>query len=1368
MRQEQGTQQPWTMVVEVLSALGAWNMAVRLRLRALVARQRRRVGTALLLALFLLSSTLGFFVQNGGVAMAAPVSRGPQPGTSAQPTNTLASANLTDLGKRVIVLPQTKGHTATSAQATTPPSPIARPTGITMKSATISLSASASATHATTVATTWTSSDQRLTVTVPAGAVTPALLTAGSGGVSLQVKQLAGASGGMGMGASGRISLGTYQFSLVGSHGPIHAALAKPIALSLSLKGWQGAGFDLSHVIFVVDGSAPVSAYLDTTTGKLNTALVSAKPQPFAATLNRAAGSLDVAIPLAGSGTTNGTWNTDSPQAHWDAQTDTGVDLSSGDLTYSYPLDVPPGPGGLTPNLTMSYDSSSVANEHNPQATSGWLGEGWNMSLGSITWGEHNVYTSNNCTFSNCTCTLINCTIWDNMWQFSDAFGNGGQLIPQDSNVSPWYDDSIHGQVPTPNEPIAWNVASEPRIKIESYTNPTANNNFPSQYYPTQPPCFRVFLPNGSMEEFGCTVDSLEFYVDQNPFSSEYKGNYISSWNLDMIVDPNGNQIHITYNRYENYDKVDGATQFPIDAVPATVTYDSPSCHSTTTMCTGSSWQPQAQIVFNSATAAARLTGAVCPTFQNTTTYLYGQTMRCDDVQDLSHNTPAGLASPALQSLAILNDVQVQVSTSGSSPVWKTLRDYKFSYDQSAATTTAPSTPDPVSGQAESIAGHLVLTKIQEMGDDNATTLPPLTMTYTPQVETYVDTLSLPAPTTNCGPTWNTYSGCPLWSEFTGYYLTDMTNGQGWDETYTYALAHNNTHGVNTGLTLEDPLTCNGANQSSSPCRLADDENWSKYVVTQRQASVQCVLANGSGCGSNHTAYLTSTTSYTYRLTDLVGKECSGCAAGMYWGNQNDGDTLDFYNATFMGFHTTQVSSPDGSQQLYTFESGDGYGIADSNITCYANFNIPCTVVPWTDSANFLHGQVVEEDDYDTNGTTLLKKTTSSFVSGATACPPNGISGSPYNATDPHGHFVGQRTSELDINNPVTVCEIEPAQSVASVYDGSTSHVDTTTTDTYTYDGSGHMTVQTQDTAASDASQTPHVTQKTQFTWRDAITTSGTSASGVYFNMLAGIQTTEDGSGNVKACAYTGYDGGTVGATGSQAAITKGLMTESTRYSTNCTPGSLSGPVSTLRTYNSNGDLLATQDADAVAGVSGHTTTACAYNSVNYTACAAYDSLYSSQVASVENDLNQTTGLGYQDTSSSATTPDPVNGWGQWLTSMTDANSQKTLYEYDPLGRLTAIAKPGAAYGDTYASPTTSYAYPITCATTGAQEPCASLTTTQRLAGSDTTTSATYYDGWGRAVETVTPSSLSGTTCTVSVSYTEYDASGRKAFVSDP
>ncbi len=129
-----------------------------------------------------------------------------------------------------------------------------------------------------------------------------------------------------------------------------------------------------------------------------------------------------------------------------------------------------------------------------------------------------------------------------------------------------------------------------------------------------------------------------------------------------MIVDPNGNQMHITYNtQYGNWAKANGAIKFPIDTVPEAITYDSPSCQSTTTMCTGSSWQPHAQIVFNSATAASRLTGSACPTFTNSTTYVLNQTMRCDDVHDLSGSS--GEAAPTLQALAILNDVQVQVST---------------------------------------------------------------------------------------------------------------------------------------------------------------------------------------------------------------------------------------------------------------------------------------------------------------------------------------------------------------------------------------------------------------------------------------------------------------------------------------------------------------------------------------------------------------------------------------------------------------------------------------------------------------------------------------------------------------------------------
>ncbi|HLY30681.1 MAG TPA: hypothetical protein VKQ36_06610 [Ktedonobacterales bacterium] len=125
------------------------------------------------------------------------------------------------------------------------------------------------------------------------------------------------------------------------------------------------------------------------------------KPKPPSPSAFRAgasggapSGSLDGSvlqgyIQLSQSGTSSGTWNTNSPQAHWQQQTDTGVDLSQGDLTYSYPLDIPSGPGGFTVPLTLSYSSGSVTSQHNPQAAAGWARAGisaaWARSPGAST-----------------------------------------------------------------------------------------------------------------------------------------------------------------------------------------------------------------------------------------------------------------------------------------------------------------------------------------------------------------------------------------------------------------------------------------------------------------------------------------------------------------------------------------------------------------------------------------------------------------------------------------------------------------------------------------------------------------------------------------------------------------------------------------------------------------------------------------------------------------------------------------------------------------------------------------------------------------------------------------------------------------------
>jgi hypothetical protein len=101
-------------------------------------------------------------------------------------------------------------------------------------------------------------------------------------------------------------------------------------------------------------------------------------------------------------------------------------------------------------------------------------------------------------------------------------------------------------------------------------------------------PCFRVFLPNGIMEEFGCTANALQFYP--RPSGTNQGAPYITNWLLDMITDPQGNQVHVTYQG----DLVPMQTMtYARDSVMATVEYDSPGCHNAQAACTGSAWAPQ-------------------------------------------------------------------------------------------------------------------------------------------------------------------------------------------------------------------------------------------------------------------------------------------------------------------------------------------------------------------------------------------------------------------------------------------------------------------------------------------------------------------------------------------------------------------------------------------------------------------------------------------------------------------------------------------------------------------------------------------------------------------------------------------------------
>ncbi len=809
-------------------------------------------------------------------------------------------------------------------------------------------------------------------------------------------------------------------------------------------------------------------------------------------------------------------------------------------------------------------------------------------------------------------------------------------------------------------------------------------------------------------------------------------------------MDPLGNQIHLTYQRdLETFSSV----QYVRSAELATIEYDSPTCQNTTTACTTggttpNKWAPLMRANFVASHTPSRLTNT--PSGCNTSS-----NARCDDPKDLSGS--GGLAAPQVMSTFALNDLQVQVRSSGTAS-WNTLQDYQFSYEQSGPSTIT----DPATGKQESVSGMFDLTQFKEVGDDGSTSLPARVFSYTSVDQSYVDSGYSPASGVGCGFSWNTGngSGCLLWSRTVAgnnRYLSSASNGMGLAQTFSWDNARNNMHGVvGGGANTSNPLYCNDASrQSTYPCDEADDETWSRVILTQDTEQVLRLTQNGQG-GTQTSTPVTGTTSYTYTLAyPLVAQECSDCVAGMYWGNQNEGDYLDYYNGKFMGFTQTKVTHPDGSVDIHKYEVTEGWGIYDTAQTACKSGS-PCHNAPWWHIGNAGHGHEIEVDNYDIGGTTLLSQTTTSYN---LVCPPSGVSASPPAG---FGNWDNNRVSELDHGNPVAVCDVQTSQIDTYTWDGASNGTAVPhSTVTFTYDSFGRVISKTTTSNDGGATGSPTtIVQKLDYIWNNAVTTTLTSAQGTYLISFPALVRTEDSGGTTRSsCVYSSYDGA-INLQGQQSSLIKGLLTTSDTYtscgtSPNFTP---SGQLSTSYSYDTYGNQRTTNDPDANAGDSTHR--GCTAGSNTYSACETYDATFSVLPVSGANALNQTTTIGYNPTT------DATGGFGLWPTSATDPNSQVAKIGYDPLGRTLSMTMPGETAGLT----TSSTSYTVWCSGTAAQSPCVEIDSTQRLDSTHTVTSRQFYDGLGRLVETRDPAAGGHDT----VQYAYYDPSGKQVFLSIP
>ena len=292
----------------------------------------------------------------------------------------------------------------------------------------------------------------------------------------------------------------------------------------------------------------PLGSSDDVRTGQLAAAVM----VPSATTAEVAADASAPEVVLAATASTSGSGGDYSATPLSEAGTWSEAG-SSGGFTYSYPIAVPPAPGGLAPDVSLQYDSQAVdglTSSTNDQAS--WIGDGWDYSPGYV---ERN--------YQSCETEPPGATNWsksgDLCWSSNDTVTlslNGvDTTLVQDSSTG------------------AWHAESDGNEKI-SYQTGTTNGTHDGDYWV-------VTTPDGTSYYFG--LNELPGYASGDAatnsawttpvFSTSsgqpcYKATYASSycsqawqWNLDYVTDPHGDAIAYFYNTPEtNYYARDNGT----------------------------------------------------------------------------------------------------------------------------------------------------------------------------------------------------------------------------------------------------------------------------------------------------------------------------------------------------------------------------------------------------------------------------------------------------------------------------------------------------------------------------------------------------------------------------------------------------------------------------------------------------------------------------------------------------------------------------------------------------------------------------------------------------------------------------------------
>lgn len=229
-----------------------------------------------------------------------------------------------------------------------------------------------------------------------------------------------------------------------------------------------------------------------------------------------------------------------APSAAWSAGG------SSGAFTWTYDIDTPEVPGGVAPDLSLSYSSQAVDGRtaaSNNQ--SNWIGDGWSMEPGYIE--RRYVSCADDAKDGNGTDKS-----GDLCWKKDNAVLNlGGQ-----SNVL------VHDA--TTDE---WHLEDDDGTKVEKFFNPASGSGDKDGEY------WKVTTPDGTVYQFG--RNRLPGWSDGKPETNStwtvpvfgnhktdlchadaFKDSWCQQawrWNLDYVVNPHSDAMAYYWTKESNY-----------------------------------------------------------------------------------------------------------------------------------------------------------------------------------------------------------------------------------------------------------------------------------------------------------------------------------------------------------------------------------------------------------------------------------------------------------------------------------------------------------------------------------------------------------------------------------------------------------------------------------------------------------------------------------------------------------------------------------------------------------------------------------------------------------------------------------------------